>query len=156
MNELFKIIKRHPNYEIDSRGQVRRVETRQILKPTLSNGHLKVKLDNQTEYVGRLVAETFIDKIQGRTNVRYKDGDKTNTDVSNVEWATHGQTQYDSFGLGINAPGGNMPPKPIKDQKTGTEYPSIKACSRDVGLSPVQIRRLLRKNKRFKLISGRG
>lgn len=148
----YKKIERYPEYEINSKGDVRNISTGRTIRPTITNGHLKIKLKNKTEYIARLVAETFIEKENHKTDVRHIDGDKMNTIDKNLEWATHAETQYDSFGLGINAPGGNMPAKPIYDEKTGKEYPSIKACSRDTKVAPVTIRRMIRKNKRFKLL----
>lgn len=152
MND-YKKIKRYPEYEINTQGDIRHVDTGRILKPTPSfNGHLRVKLKNKTEYVGRLVAETFIPNIQGYSDIRYKDGDKTNLSVSNIEWASHHKTQYDSFGFGRNAPGGDVPPKRIFDSLTNTEYPSIKACSKATGFVPVKIRYMLKRKQRFKEI----
>lgn len=150
----YKKLKRYPKYEISKAGEIRHIETKRMLKPTPSfNGHLRVKLNNKTEYVGRLVAETYIIKKDcSHTDVRYLDGNKRNTNVDNLEWATHHQTQYDSFGVGTNAPGGSEPPKPVLDNLSGIMYPSIRACSRAVGISPVNIRRLINRGTRFTLI----
>ena len=147
----YKKLDRYPEYEINQEGVIRHRETLKVLKPTPSfNGHMRVKLKNKTEYVGRLLAETFVPKIDDSlTDVRYIDGDKNNITIDNVEWATHHQTQYDSFGVGTNAPGGNMPPQRIFDAQNGQTYPSIKACSRETYISPTVIRRMIKGHKRF-------
>lgn len=150
----YKRIERYPGYEINPQGSIRHSETKRILKPSPSfNGHLRVKLQNKTEYVSRLIAETFIPKEDERlTDVRHKDGDKENLSLGNLEWVTHRDTQYDSFGYGRNAPGGCLPPRPIYDLYTDTKYESVKACSRATGLQPVTIRRMIESGKRFKEI----
>ena len=149
----FKTIERHPKYEISKTGVIRHSETKRVLKPTPSfNGHLRVKLDNKTEYVGRLVAEAYCPKMDDcYTDVRYVDGDKNNLRADNIEWATHHQTQYDSFGTSSNAPGGRMAPKPILDTSTKIKYPSIRSCARDTNISPVNIRRMIKRGIRFRL-----
>lgn len=150
----FKTIRRHPKYEINRKGVIRNKDSLIELKPTPSfNGHMRVKLDNRTEYVGRLVAEAYCPKMDdNQTDVRYVDGDKSNLNADNIEWATHHQTQYDSFGSIDNAPGGHMEAKPVYDLSTGVRYPSIRSCAKMTGVSPVNIRRMIKRGIRFELL----
>ena len=148
----FRVIERYPEYEINRDGCIRRISTGALvpISKTIDRGY-RVVLDNRIEYLSRILAETFMRKPSiEHTDVRYKDKNKNNYSLDNIEWATHSQTQYDSFGYGACAPGGNTPPKPVLDKETNISYPSIKACARSVGLAPVQIRRGL--GARFELL----
>lgn len=125
---------------ISDNGRVLRLDTDTVLRPYVINGHPRVVLDGKTRYIGRLVAEAFVPNNGGFSDVRHINGDKMDCRAENLEWTTHSVTQQDSFGLGINAPGGNMPPRPVRDVITGKEYPSIRSASRDTGVSPAYIR----------------
>jgi hypothetical protein len=46
-----------------------------------------VNINNKTEYVHRLVAETFIPNPLELKYVIFKDGNKTNVNVNNLEWS---------------------------------------------------------------------
>lgn len=76
------------NYEVSNKGNVRNIRTGRILKPRLNmpNGYQRVALNGKDEYVHRLVANAFLDKDLVRTEVRHKDDDRTNNDLSNLEW----------------------------------------------------------------------
>lgn len=48
----------------------------------------------------RLVAEYFLDKIDGKEYVNHKDGIKTNNHVDNLEWVTAGENQRHAYIIG--------------------------------------------------------
>lgn len=123
-------LKRYSDYEINESGDVRRKDSKEVRKPYLVNGHPKINLCGRTEYIGRLVAETYIPNPEGKTDVRHINGDKADNDICNLEWSSHSQTQKDSYGLGVNAPGGNCGPKPVRILETGDLYSSVNACAK--------------------------
>ena len=49
------------------------------------------KRKTRTEYIHRLVAETFIPNPDGKETVNHKDGNKANNNVNNLEWATQSE-----------------------------------------------------------------
>lgn len=71
-------------------GRTKTVSER-ILRPSKAgNGYLRVQLGaNKPEYVHRIVANAFLARIDGYSEVNHKDEDKTNNAVSNLEWVTH-------------------------------------------------------------------
>lgn len=80
-------------YYVTEDGQVFNLETGRCLKLHLRGDYLSIKLyDNgiaKRRYVHQLVAEQYLAKVEGKTFVNHKDGDKLNNCVSNLEWVTH-------------------------------------------------------------------
>ena len=98
-------------YEVSNLGRVRSLdrETKdtigrkrkykgQLLNPTISNngnGYLRVRLSEdgkRTDFrVHRLVAEAFIPNPDNKTDVGFKELDKSNVSVENLYWTTHSE-----------------------------------------------------------------
>lgn len=139
----YKKIKDNPNYEINEDGVIRNIRTGKELSTSYSNGKLRVNINGKTKYVNRLVAETFIRNPKHKTDVFHIDKDKTNNNYKNLKWATHGETQRQSYIFGVDAPGGNVPAKPVLVIETGEIFPSIKSCARAKHISPCSIRKCI-------------
>lgn len=81
------------NYEVSTLGRVRNKITNHIIKPTIcSNGYLEYQLwKDQKRYIKmahRLVAEAFIENVDGKEQVNHKDENVKNNCVENLEWST--------------------------------------------------------------------
>ena len=80
-------IERYPNYEINTKGQVRNIKTGIILKPqtNVAYGRRRVKLNGKYEYVDKLMVENFFD-VKGKTNYKiiHLDGNIMNNDLDNL------------------------------------------------------------------------
>lgn len=93
-----------PNYYITTEGIVINKKNH-IIKPFINNkGYVLVRLWNNNKAVSklvhRLVAETFIPKIEGKCEVNHIDGDKTNNNVDNLEWCTRQENNIHAKLLG--------------------------------------------------------
>lgn len=139
----YKTIKRYPDYEINIKGDIRKKGTTLIRKTYPVNGHPKIIINGKTEYVSRLVAETYIPNPDNKTDVNHIDRNTQNNDISNLEWATHGEIQKESY-KGFNAPGGREYSKKIMIIETGEEFPSIRSCAKAVHGTPSGIRQCLK------------
>lgn len=103
---MYKDVKGYEGYyQVDENGNVRSLrrfrkngatgyfqEGKELKKTDRGNGYLCVNLskDGKTRIhsIHRLVAETFLEKIEGKTQVNHKDGNKYNNSVHNLEWCT--------------------------------------------------------------------
>lgn len=91
---VFKPINTNHNYEISDTGIIRRIDTKQIIKPQEDkDGYLSISLWQSGECkrhrVHRLVLETFIGSPTGDKNeVHHKDNNRQNNSIENLEWVT--------------------------------------------------------------------
>ena len=89
----WKKIEAFPRYSISDTGSVRNDETGKVLRPAKdSNGYSFVILHLNNKkihgYLHRLVATAFIPNPLNLPEVNHKDLNKSNNDVSNLEWVT--------------------------------------------------------------------
>lgn len=71
----------------------------------LSHGYYSVSFSGKHLLVHRLVAETFLpppDVMFAKSTVNHKDGNKTNNNVSNLEWASHKENMDHARRTGLN------------------------------------------------------
>jgi len=92
-------------YQVSDDGQVRNVKTGLTLKQQKTKfGYLAVKLFSHNkgkEYkVHRLVATAFIENPHNKPQVNHIDCDRTNNDVTNLEWVTNKENSQWSIRLG--------------------------------------------------------
>ena len=95
MKEIWKDIKGYEGmYQVSNLGRVRSLKygKYKILKGSKTNGYLQVRLSKngyQTTYrIHRLVAETFIDKIEGKNCVDHINGIRDDNRSENLRWCT--------------------------------------------------------------------
>ena len=89
--EQWRSIDRYPSYEVSTEGRVRRIGATCARKPVrLKNGYMSIMFYRNKkyclEYVHRLVAEAFLPREEGKTQVNHKDLDRGNNKVENLEW----------------------------------------------------------------------
>lgn len=116
------------------------------LKPYVGKGnYLQVDLfvggRKHTKKIHRLIAETFLPRIEGKETVNHIDGHKGNNALSNLEWLSMSGNIEHSFAMGLH----NCPRKPVAQLDcAGTEiarFESMKAASRALVVSPRHISR---------------
>lgn len=95
-------------YDVTECGQVYSLIKRKFLKLTPNNrGYIRVKLykgtESRTFQVHRLVAEAFIPNPDNKLTVNHIDGNKTNNNVSNLEWATNLENNIHAIRTGLNS-----------------------------------------------------
>lgn len=85
--EIWRVIKNFPRYEISNHGRVRNLLTRKIYKLHLkTDGHQSLRLDGIHKRVNRIVAETFLDNDDKYKMIEHIDGNPLNNHVTNLRW----------------------------------------------------------------------
>ncbi|GAH09311.1 unnamed protein product [marine sediment metagenome] len=110
MKTIYLAIPNHPNYEVSNMGEVRRTTPAQgtyvgmVLKgKTERNGYNRCGLtsNGKTVYhsVHRLVLSAF--KGESPLQCNHKDGDKTNNNISNLEYCTGRENVQHAYNTGL-------------------------------------------------------
>lgn len=93
MQEEFRDVQGHPNFEVSNTAKVRRKDTGEYLKQFKVNKRNRVNIDGKRPYVGRLVAQEFVPNPRKKPFVTHKDGDNQNDNASNLIWVTNEEAQ---------------------------------------------------------------
>ncbi len=147
--EFFLEVGGMPLYQIGSRGTLRFVGGKDtmdappvIYKPWANEGGFKLCTVYRgiNEYrvmnIGRLVAERFVRKPASRMNrIRYKDGDRWNTDYRNLEWC---KGEPRKRPVTVNGTPGIPVTATDPDGNTVT-FPTVSDAERKTGLSRFHI-----------------
>ena len=90
--EEWRKIDEFPNYSVSNFGNIMNVKTNKMLKLSNKSGYYNVSLTNENNYktikVHRLVAISFIENPEKKTDVNHKDKHKLNNNIANLEWMT--------------------------------------------------------------------
>lgn len=95
-------------YEVSNLGNIRSIargrNTGRVLKQCKQfRNYLAVSLCknnvSKSNRVHRIVAEAFISNPEGKRTVNHKDGDPTNNNINNLEWATYSEQELHSYAV---------------------------------------------------------
>lgn len=161
--EEWKDIKGYEDhYQISNFGNVRNKSNNNQLKTRKhSNGYLRFCLSKggitKDFYAHRLVASAFIDNVLNKMDVNHIDGNKTNNNVINLEWATRSENQKHAFSTGLNRISDEhkkanaiFNSKQVVDLQTGFFFDSLKEACVSTNRSYAAAKNHIRKNSKLK------
>lgn len=145
MNEIWEKVSFLDNkYEVSNRGRIRNTKTKRLLKLSPSKrGYLvfscyiegKHKLVN----VHKCVAIAFIPNPNNLPQVNHIDGNKTNPDVTNLEWVSAQDNLLHARKTGLHISDGDKPVLQIKEGKIIAEFRSASEAARVTGIKRCNI-----------------
>lgn len=147
MNIVWKPIKNCNNYYISNNGEVITMKNTnkypkgKLLTPRLcKQGYFRVYLTKNDGTrkdfkIHRLVAKHYLEKPKGCDIVNHKDGNKTNNNVSNLEWCTHSQNNIHAYSIGLSS----QKHRGKKVLINGYKYESILDASKSLKVSRTTI-----------------
>jgi len=92
----------HKGYYVTEDGKVIGKKGNYLKSYICPKGYLKMKVNGVSRLVHRLVAETFIPNPNNLPQVNHIDKDKTNNNISNLEWCTDTYNKHHAIGkIGI-------------------------------------------------------
>ena len=114
------------------------------MKPYVRNGYKSLNLScegvEKSHSIHRLVAQVFIEnQDSSKTVVNHKDGDKSNNDVSNLEWSTHLENAMHSITTLKKRPPTVAVRQLSKDGQLIAVFASIKEAAEATGASSKKI-----------------
>ena len=129
LEEVWKDVPDYPGYKVSSLGQIFSNKLKRIINTRLSKiGYVRCNLQKDTirytQLVHRIVGITFIPNPENKATINHIDGNKTNNNISNLEWNSY-KENYDHSAkiLGVQ---GHLLPHPRKSitlTKDGIDYP---------------------------------
>jgi hypothetical protein len=142
----FVKIEDYPNYMISPKGQVYNSKLKTLMNAS-DEGYERLSLRNENGRfkinVHRLVAKTFIPNPDDLPVVNHIDGNKTNNDVSNLEWVSSQQNSQHAINTGLTkAPNEAAVLQYTLNEEFLCEYKSLAEASRQTTIN----RRAIGKN----------
>lgn len=119
----------HPNYEVSTAGQVRRIGGRILKTPKNSRGYPGCEVKHGYVYcVHRLVLETFVGSRPNGLETRHLNGIKSDNRLVNLAWGTRKQNSADTFRhLGVDRLSHKLSEKQVRDIRENGDYYKIVA-----------------------------
>ena len=100
INEEWRSISGHINYQVSNIGRVRSVKTGRILKGFTNDGYVRVGMyytnTRKMCTVHRLVAQEFLTNTENKAEVDHIDHNRSNNCLTNLRWTTASENQRNS------------------------------------------------------------
>ena len=145
-------------YAISRAGEVLEIATKRRLniRPKPDGYYWLTLRENgkyKNFYIHRLVAQTFIPEVPGKTQVNHKNGIKSDNRVENLEWVSPGENSRHRYYILGNKPL-NKPQKAVRCIELKRDFESVGVAGRSMGISSNCIAKVARGNTPNKTAGG--
>ena len=150
MEEIWKEVPFATQYLCSNYGNVKSKRFGIVLKGDLNNaGYLRVQLGSvkHRQFIHRIVAETFLQKIDGKNVVNHIDGNKLNNRADNLEWVTPSENDNHAYSTslkqsvkGENHGAHKLTAKQVEEIRAILQDASVAEISRKYGVARKTIR----------------
>lgn len=130
--ELWRDWPQDPRIKVSNKGNVvsyKRGAPYPLKVSHNSCGYQMVGASRPSQYVHRMVAETWLDNPNHYEEVNHINGDKDDNRVENLEWVTPSQNIRHAYRTGLLKAKGT----PIRIVETGEVFESVSECARRIG-----------------------
>ncbi|UGO48066.1 HNH endonuclease [Bacillus phage vB_BanS_Skywalker] len=90
---------------IDKKGNIRHYKSKVLKLIVSTKGYMTINISMNSKQrkhnIHRLVALAFIPNPEGKDTVNHKNGDKTDNNVTNLEWSTNQENQIHAWETGL-------------------------------------------------------
>jgi collagenase-like PrtC family protease len=122
-------------YYITTLGELYNSKTKNWLKGQVNKNGYKsynISIDGEKHrlYAHRMVAETYLDRLDGKNEVNHKDGNKLNNSIENLEWVSSGENKRHSIDTGLRDKQLQKVYCFDENKKLVCTYESIRSCAR--------------------------
>lgn len=159
--EWWPVIGYEGYYEISKAGKVRGVKrlvviptglrtiySRELAARINTDGYVEVRLSKEgktkTNFLHKLLANTFIPNPNNKAEVNHINGIKTDNGIENLEWVSHSENMIHAYKLGLK----KSITKSVIDRCNGKEYPSIKEASNCLSIPYSSLKGMLNGSRR--------
>ena len=142
------------DYDITRDGKIISKKSGKEIKPQPNGkGYLRVGIGGKLMFVHRLVAERYVPNPDNKSQVNHKDGNKSNNNADNLEWATNQENRNHAVKNGLHTKGdqcswSKLTQKAVDFIREHTEYNS-KELAEIFNVSDSHIREI-RRNESWK------
>lgn len=122
------------DYEVSKNGEVYSRLSGKVMTPKSNGkGYLSVELCKNgkkfTKGIHRLVAKAFIPNPENKPEVNHRDGDKSNNQLSNLEWNTSAENIAHACSNGLRVS------RKVRIIETGEVFNTVAECARYLDIS---------------------
>lgn len=162
VEEFWKPIPSFPRWDASNLGNIRNHKRGNILKPHLDkDGYEIVSLGNTNNLsVHRLVAETFLERTEGRNQVNHINAVKADNSIYNLEWCTRSENIRHAIEHGLQHPIDHLEGcaernrKKVMIDETGEVFDSVRDLASYFRISSTNVSRVLSGSRRGQRIHG--